>query len=93
MSYYSKNNPEQPFQTKIVTNIRAINPKQANPIDICTMYSKTLAKAVNRRKSTLRGIQDGSYKKWSGKQRVADITRALDNGWEVQVSTYCEMSD
>ena len=92
MSYYNKNNPEQQFQTKIVTNIRAINPKQANPIDICTMYSNTLTKAVNRRKSTLRGIQDGSYKKWSGKQRVADITRALDNGWEVKVETYGKLA-
>jgi len=93
MSYYSKNNPEQPFQTKIVTNIRAINPKQANPIDICTMYSNTLTKAVNRRKSAEKDILDGSYKKWSGNKRVADITRALDNGWEVKVSTYCEMSE
>ena len=92
MAYFNKANPEQKFQTTIVTNVYAINPNQANPFHICTMYSPTMQKAVNKKSKVYKEIHNGRYLQWAGNDRRDNVTRALRNNWEIRVENYSKLN-
>ena len=88
MAYYSKSEKGTPFQTKVITSAYAVNPNMDNPFHLFTSYSPTLNKALKKSKSMLKDIKSGKYLKWEGNQRRDNITRAVENGWDIKVENY-----
>ena len=93
MAYYSKTQKGTKFQTRIVTNVFAINPNQDNPIHLFTAYSPTEAKAFKKSKKLFKEIELGRYPSWIGNDRQDRVHNAVTKGYKIYVKTMAEISD